>query len=69
MINTFLPTVTHPLTQDMVRGLRTFTRELREYIEANLNHYPPTFYQKKADGKCTSIVLHLFYHSHEKNLY
>lgn len=50
MILTFLPTVNHPLSQDTVKCLRTYTRELREYIEANLNHYPSTFYQKKADG-------------------
>jgi hypothetical protein len=55
MILNFLPTINHTLSQDRVRCLRTYTRELREYIESNLAHYPASFYQKKADGKKTNF--------------
>lgn len=50
MILNFLPTVNHTLAPDRLNSLRTYTRELRDYIDSNLVHYPASFYQKKADG-------------------
>lgn len=51
MITTFLPSINHALPAETVRTLRTYTRELREYIQSSLNRFPISFYQKKADGK------------------
>lgn len=51
MILNFLPSIHHTLSPERLNSLRTYTRELREYIESNLVPYPASFYQKKADGK------------------
>jgi hypothetical protein len=51
MLDTFLPTIHHPLSTDMTRTLRTYTRELIGYLESCLISFPETLYQKKADGK------------------
>ncbi|GAA5796952.1 hypothetical protein HPULCUR_002330 [Helicostylum pulchrum] len=49
MITTFLPSINHKLPAETVRTLRTYTRELRDYIQSNLSRFPIPFYQKKAD--------------------
>ncbi|KAI7905245.1 uncharacterized protein BX663DRAFT_430333 [Cokeromyces recurvatus] len=49
MILTFLPTVHHPLPPETIRSLRTYTRELKEYLETCLTRFPPSFFQKKSD--------------------
>ncbi|KAI8090928.1 RFX DNA-binding domain-containing protein [Gilbertella persicaria] len=49
VINKFLPTVNHPLAQTMATVLRTYTRELREYIENALIKFPTSLTQKKLD--------------------
>ncbi|KAG2193980.1 hypothetical protein INT47_000768 [Mucor saturninus] len=49
MILNFLPSIHYTLSPERLNSLRTYTRELREYIESNLVPYPANFYQKKAD--------------------
>ncbi|KAI8360012.1 RFX DNA-binding domain-containing protein [Blakeslea trispora] len=49
IINTLLPTVSHPLTQTMATVLRTYTRELKEYIENALVNFPTLLLQRKLD--------------------
>lgn len=51
IISNFLPTINHPLAQETVSSLRYFTREIRDYVESSLIHYPTNLVQKKADGK------------------
>ncbi|KAG2192869.1 hypothetical protein INT46_003898 [Mucor plumbeus] len=49
IISRFLPTINHPLAQEMVNSLRYFTREIRDYVESSLIHYPTNLVQKKTD--------------------
>ncbi|CAO3649562.1 unnamed protein product [Mucor hiemalis] len=49
IIQHFVPHVNYQLTQDMVKTLRTYTRELSDYIESCMMNLPTTFHQKKAD--------------------
>ncbi|CEG81690.1 Putative Sak1 [Rhizopus microsporus] len=49
IIERFLPTVNYPLSQAMMITLRTYTRELSNYIDAFVSQFPINFYQKKFD--------------------
>lgn len=49
IIQHFVPHVNYQLTQDMVKTLRTYTRELNSYLDACLVNLPTLFHQKKAD--------------------
>ncbi|KAI9344708.1 hypothetical protein BD770DRAFT_328821 [Pilaira anomala] len=49
MITTFLPSINHVLSPEVIKTLRTYTRELRNYIQSTLTRFPVTFYHKKAD--------------------
>ncbi|KAK4512412.1 uncharacterized protein ATC70_003112 [Mucor velutinosus] len=49
LISRFLPTIHHALSQETVNALRLYTREIRDYVESSLIHYPTTLVQKKAD--------------------
>ncbi|KAI8642254.1 hypothetical protein BD408DRAFT_451778 [Parasitella parasitica] len=49
LISKFLPVINHPLSQETVNSLRFFTREIKDYVESSLIHYPTNLVQKKAD--------------------
>ncbi|KAL7327058.1 hypothetical protein PS15p_209307 [Mucor circinelloides] len=49
IISRFLPTINHALSQETVNSLRLYTREIRDYVESSLIHYPTTLVQKKVD--------------------
>lgn len=63
MITTFLPSINHVLSPEVIKTLRTYTRELRNYIQSTLTRFPATFYHKKADGEKKKRKKKVFYHS------
>lgn len=62
LISKFLPTIHHALSQETVNALRLYTREIRDYVESSLIHYPTTLVQKKIDGKTDSLHIICIYH-------
>ena len=51
IIVSMLPTVQSPVSYEMNRGLREYTRELESYLAQSLDGYPDLLRERKQTGK------------------